>query len=156
MFKDKKFQYTPSPPILLKNKRKGRIVWVNGTFDVLHIGHIKLLEFAKAQGDYLIVGIDSDERIKQLKGPERPINNELARYEFLKALKCVNEVRVFGNEQELIEHIKSITPDIAIWGDEYENKRKIGAEYVKSIVYFKKLENYSSTNIIQKLSSKEN
>jgi D-beta-D-heptose 7-phosphate kinase/D-beta-D-heptose 1-phosphate adenosyltransferase len=129
-----------------------RTVWVNGTFDVLHIGHIKLLEFAKAQGDYLIVGIDSDERIKELKGDKRPINNELARFEFLKAIKYVDEVRIFNSEESLADMIKNIAPDVVVWGDEYRNKRKIGIEHAKETIFFKKLENYSSTNIIQKLS----
>ena len=65
-----------------------RKIWTNGCFDVLHIGHIKLLEFAKSQGDYLIVGIDSDERVKVSKGPDRPINNQMDRCEFLRAISA--------------------------------------------------------------------
>jgi D-beta-D-heptose 7-phosphate kinase/D-beta-D-heptose 1-phosphate adenosyltransferase len=125
-----------------------KIVWVNGTFDVLHIGHIKLFEFAKSQGDYLIVGIDSDERIKELKGPTRPINKQEFRKEFLLAIKYIDEVRIFNTSDELSFMISEIVPDIAIWGDEYKYKRKIGAEWVKEIVYFEKLEGYSSTAIL--------
>lgn len=136
-----------------------KTVWLNGTFDVLHIGHIKLFQFAKYYGidleyddcfNYVVVGIDTDERIKELKGPNRPINNQKNRKEFLESIRYVNEVRIFGSEQELIETIKDVKPDIAIWGDEYENKRKIGAEWVKQIVYFKKFEGYSSSSILEK------
>ncbi|MFA5152762.1 MAG: adenylyltransferase/cytidyltransferase family protein [Clostridia bacterium] len=127
-----------------------KIVWVNGVFDVLHIGHIKLFEFAKSLGDYLIVGIDSDERIKELKGPTRPINNQEARRDFLLAIKYINEIRIFNSTEELTLMIKEINPDIAVWGHEYKDKLKIGVEFVKEIVYFKKIEGYSSTLIIQK------
>ena len=127
-------------------------IWVNGTFDVLHIGHIKLFQFAKSLGDYLIVGIDSDKRIKELKGPNRPINDELARFDFLYAIRYIDEVRIFSSEETLIKTIQDIRPDIMVWGDEYKDKRKIGAEYGKQIVYFDKIPNYSSTTIIHKIS----
>jgi D-beta-D-heptose 7-phosphate kinase/D-beta-D-heptose 1-phosphate adenosyltransferase len=127
-----------------------KIVWVNGTFDVLHIGHIKLFEFAKANGDYLIVGIDSDERIKELKGQTRPINNQEVRKEFLLAIKYIDEVRIFNSSEELSLMIKEITPDIGVWGDEYKDKIIIGWEFAKEIVYFEKIKGYSSTAIIQK------
>jgi len=126
-------------------------VWVNGTFDVLHLGHIKLFEFAKSQGDYLIVGIDSDKRIKELKGKNRPINNQEARLEFLSAIKYIDTVFIFDSEEELSLIIKNINPDIMVWGDEYKNKRKIGVEYGKEIVYFNKVEGYSSSTIIDKI-----
>ena len=128
-------------------KRK-TIVWANGTFDVLHIGHIKLFEFAKSHGDYLIVGIDSDERIKELKGLNRPINKQEFRKEFLLAIKFIDEVRIFNTSEELSLIIKEIKPDVAVWGDEYRNKTKIGSIYAKKIVYFKKIEGYSSTAIL--------
>ena len=125
-----------------------KIVWVNGTFDVLHIGHIKLFEFAKAQGEYLIVGIDSDERIKELKGPTRPINKQEFRKEFLLAIKYIDEVRIFNTSEELSLMISEIVPDVAVWGEEYRNKRKIGSLYAREVVYFDKYENYSSTAIL--------
>lgn len=131
-----------------------KTIWVNGTFDVLHIGHIKLFQYAKEyknEKNYLIVGIDSDKRIKELKGDLRPINTQENRKEFLEAIKYIDEVRIFGSEQELIETIKLVKPDTAIWGDEYKEKRKIGAEYVKEIAYFEKLKGYSSSNIIDKI-----
>jgi D-beta-D-heptose 7-phosphate kinase/D-beta-D-heptose 1-phosphate adenosyltransferase len=128
-----------------------KTVWVNGTFDVLHLGHIKLFEFAKSQGDYLIVGTDTDKRIKELKGPTRPINNEQSRREFLLAIKFIDEVYVYDSEEELISLVKNIKPDIMVWGNEYRDKRKVGVEYGKKIIYFDKLLEYSSTNIINKL-----
>jgi D-beta-D-heptose 7-phosphate kinase/D-beta-D-heptose 1-phosphate adenosyltransferase len=137
-----------------------KTVWLNGTFDVLHIGHIKLFQFAKYYGidqdyddyvNYVVVGIDSDKRIKELKGDRRPINKQDFRKEFLECIRYVDEVRIFNSEQELVDTIKSVKPDIAIWGDEYKDKRKIGAEWVKEIVYFEKLEGYSSTSILNKI-----
>lgn len=130
-----------------------KIVWANGTFDVLHIGHIKLFEFCKSQGDYLIVGIDSDERIKELKGPHRPLNNVEARRDFLLAIKYIDEVRIFNTAEELANIIKEINPDIGVWGDEYKDRPKVGAEFVKQVVYFEKLKGYSSTIIVNKLQS---
>jgi D-beta-D-heptose 7-phosphate kinase/D-beta-D-heptose 1-phosphate adenosyltransferase len=123
-------------------------VWVNGTFDVLHLGHIKLLEFAKSQGDYLCVGIDSDLRIKTFKGPDRPINKVHARLEFLSAIKFVDRVVIFNSDEELIIHIKVFDPDIFVIGSDYKNKKVIGAEYAKQLIYFDRLDGYSSTFII--------
>jgi len=126
-------------------------VWVNGTFDVLHIGHIKLFEFAKSLGDYLVVAIDSDERIKELKGPSRPINNQEIRKEFLEAIKFIDEIRIFNSEEDMISNIKDIGPDIMVWGNEYKDKRKVGVEYGKETVYFEKIKGYSSTDVINKI-----
>jgi D-beta-D-heptose 7-phosphate kinase/D-beta-D-heptose 1-phosphate adenosyltransferase len=126
-------------------------VWVNGVFDVLHIGHIKLFEFAKSQGDYLTVGIDSDKRVKFLKGNSRPINNQITRSEILKAIKYIDDVVIFNYDEELISLIKNYNPDIFVIGREYENKRIIGGEYAHKIIYFDKVSDYSSTKLINKL-----
>jgi D-beta-D-heptose 7-phosphate kinase/D-beta-D-heptose 1-phosphate adenosyltransferase len=124
-------------------------VWVNGTFDVLHLGHIKLLEFAKRQGSYLCVGIDSDTRVRQLKGAGRPVNNQLARQEFLAAIKYVDKVVIFNSETELSALIRDYNPDIFVIGSDYRNKKIIGAEYAGKLIYFDKLDDYSSTKIIE-------
>ena len=73
----------------MERRQSDKVVWVNGTFDVMHIGHIKLLEFAKSLGDTLVVGIDDDSRVSELKGPDRPVNSLKDRMEFMSALKVV-------------------------------------------------------------------
>ena len=123
-------------------------VWVNGTFDIVHLGHIKLLEYAKQQGDFVCVGIDSDSRVKQLKGPDRPFNNENARMEFISSIKYVDKVVLFNSDEELTEHIRNFNPDFFVIGSDYRNKRIIGAEYAGRILFFDIIEGYSSTGII--------
>lgn len=122
-------------------------VWVNGTFDVLHIGHIRLLEYANTFGD-VRVGLDTDERISILKGHNRPFNCLPFRVEFLNSIKYVNDVVIFDTDEELIKRIKDYSPDIMVIGSDYKNKPIIGSEYVKKIVYFERIEDLSTTNIL--------
>lgn len=122
-------------------------IWVNGAFDILHIGHIKLLKYAAAMG-YLRVGIDTDDRIKELKGPTRPFNCFKDRKEMLESLRFVDEVVGFGSEQELIDQIKLYQPDIMIVGSDYRDKRVIGAEHSKSVRYFERIAEISTTTIL--------
>jgi D-beta-D-heptose 7-phosphate kinase/D-beta-D-heptose 1-phosphate adenosyltransferase len=124
-----------------------RRVWVNGTFDVLHIGHIKLLEYAASLGQ-LRVGIDTDERVKELKGQDRPFNNTEDRVVMLMALKSVNDVKTFSSRQEMFELIKDWSPDYMIVGSDYKDKEIIGSEYVKQVIYFERLKDKSTTNIL--------
>lgn len=123
-------------------------VWVNGSFDILHIGHIKLLQFAASIGN-LTVGIDSDQRIKTLKGPERPFNKQEYRIEFLQSLKYVNKVVTFNTDEELITRIKECKPDIMVIGEEYKNKNIIGKEFIPKIIYFKKSIDVSTSKILE-------
>jgi rfaE bifunctional protein nucleotidyltransferase chain/domain len=122
-------------------------IWVNGAFDILHIGHIKLLKYAAAMG-YLRVGIDTDDRIKELKGPTRPFNCFKDRKEMLESLRFVDEVVGFGSEQELIDQIKLYQPDIMIVGSDYRDKRVIGAEHSKNVRYFERIAEISTTTIL--------
>lgn len=123
-------------------------VWVNGTFDVLHIGHIKLLKYASGFGS-LRVGVDGDRRVKELKGQDRPYNNSADRVEFLESLKGVDSVVVFDSEQELINQIKEYGPDIMVIGSDYMNKRIIGAEFAEIVLFFHRIENKSTTEILE-------
>jgi len=123
-------------------------VWVNGTFDVLHIGHIRLLQKAKNFGE-VRVGIDSDERVREMKGKSRPFNTISEREEFLKSLKYVDSVVTFGSDLELIEKIKEWDPDIMIVGDDYKNKLVIGAEFAERVIFFPKIENKSTSKILK-------
>lgn len=122
-------------------------IWVNGAFDILHIGHIKLLKYAAAMG-YLRVGIDTDDRIKKLKGPTRPFNCFKDRKEMLESLRFVDEVVGFGSEQELIDQIKLYQPDVMIVGSDYRDKRVIGAEHSKNVRYFERIAEISTTTIL--------
>jgi len=123
-------------------------IWVNGAFDILHIGHIKLLKHAAAMG-YLRVGIDTDERIKELKGPGRPFNSFKDRMEMLSSLRFVDEVVGFSSEQELIDEIKEYEPDVMVIGSDYKDKRIIGAEHVKKIIFFDRIPDVSTTSILE-------
>jgi D-beta-D-heptose 7-phosphate kinase/D-beta-D-heptose 1-phosphate adenosyltransferase len=133
------------------NNRK---VFVSGCFDILHVGHLKLLHKAKNLGNDVYIGIDSDKRVKKSKGPNRPINNEKNRKDMLTNLKIVKSVKVFGSDKGLINMIKKIRPDILLLGDDWKNKKIIGKDLVKKIVFFKRIKKYSTTGIINKIEKK--
>ena len=120
---------------------------VNGTFDILHVGHIKLLEYAKTLGVHLTVAIDTDRRIKTKKGLSRPINNEFERKTILEALKSVDRVVVFDTDEELIDLVKN--SDIMVKGSDYKGKSVIGETYCKKVIYYDRIEGYSTTQKIQ-------
>lgn len=125
---------------------------VNGTFDIIHVGHIRLLEYAKSfPNSFVYVLIDSDNRIKKLKGSDRPINNEYERSSLLAALKAVDKVDIFDSDQELSDYIKDYQPDIMVKGSDYEGKPIIGSAYCKEIKFYDRLGKYSTTNKIQSI-----
>jgi D-beta-D-heptose 7-phosphate kinase/D-beta-D-heptose 1-phosphate adenosyltransferase len=127
-------------------------VFVNGTFDILHVGHIALLDYAKSLGDQLVVGIDSDDRVRLLKGSNRPINSQLERGTLLSALKSVDEVFVFDTDDELRSLIQAC--DIMVKGSDYKHKLIVGQEICKQIVFFERLNGYSTTNKIQDIANR--
>jgi D-beta-D-heptose 7-phosphate kinase/D-beta-D-heptose 1-phosphate adenosyltransferase len=122
---------------------------VNGTFDLLHRKHIEMLEYANSLGSSLLVLIDSDSRVKSLKGPSRPIINQIDRQYILKSLKYVNDVWVFDTDEDLVNSIKTFSPDIMVKGEDWKGKEILGAEYCKEIRYFKRDNDFSTTNTIQ-------
>jgi D-beta-D-heptose 7-phosphate kinase/D-beta-D-heptose 1-phosphate adenosyltransferase len=122
-------------------------VWVNGTFDVLHIGHLKLLELASSFGE-VRVGIDTDKRVKELKSPDRPFNTTEDRKYFLESLKFVKDVVVFDSRQELIDLVKEYQPDYMVIGDDYKDQPVYGSEHAKQLIFFEKLPEYSTTKIL--------
>ena len=124
-------------------------VFVNGTFDVLHLGHLALLNYAKSLGDKLFVAIDSDERIRQLKGPTRPIYDAYQRKVMLLNLKAVDEVEIFSSDEELELWIKQINPSIMVVGSDWRNKTVIGRQFAKRLEFFERIDEYSSTKTIQ-------
>lgn len=123
-----------------------RIV-VNGTFDVIHPGHLALLNYAKSLGDYLVVAIDADARVKRLKGPKRPINNQQERKLLLENLKAVDQVHLFETDQELIDIIRSCS--IMVKGSDYRGKSVLGEANCQQVIYFDRIDEYSSTKKIE-------
>ena len=128
--------------------RHKELVWINGSFDVLHMGHIKLFQRARQMGLPVIVGIDTDERISELKGPLRPINSLKNRVEFLRSIKYIDAIVDFSTDDELNELIKSHAPRYMFIGEDYRDKTIIGAEHVKEIIYVPRYEGLSSSAII--------
>jgi rfaE bifunctional protein nucleotidyltransferase chain/domain len=126
-------------------------VFVNGTFDILHLGHLALLNYAKSLGDKLFVAIDSDERVRQLKGPTRPIYDSFQRKTMLLNLKAVDEVEIFSSNEELELWIKQIKPTIMVVGSDWRNKTVIGSQYAKRLEFFERIDDYSSTKTIENI-----
>jgi D-beta-D-heptose 7-phosphate kinase/D-beta-D-heptose 1-phosphate adenosyltransferase len=130
-------------------------VVVNGSFDILHLGHLKLLEHAKAYpNSFVLVLTDTDRRIKELKGSARPVHSEYERCSFLFALKYVDKVETFDSDEELDRLIKEFQPDIMVKGSDYKGKPIIGSEHCKKIVFYERLGNYSTTKTIQDIISR--
>ena len=125
-------------------------VFVNGTFDILHRGHLELLKYAKSLGD-VIVGIDTDECVRKKKGPTRPVHNQEERKFFLENLKSVDEVIFFSSEPEFEGLIKSLEPDIIIVGSDWKEKSTIKSYYDGELIFFDRIEEYSTTKTIQKI-----
>jgi D-beta-D-heptose 7-phosphate kinase/D-beta-D-heptose 1-phosphate adenosyltransferase len=129
-------------------------VWINGTFDVLHNGHFRLINYASSLG-ILTIGIDSDARVKDLKGFGRPYHNQFERQYNLFSVKNVNNVIIFNTDEELEDAIKKCKPDYFIIGSDYKNKQIIGGQYAKEIIYFERI-NFSTTEIINKWDTNKN
>lgn len=123
-------------------------VFVNGTFDLLHTGHLDLLNYAKGLGDTLTVAIDSDERVSKKKGPERPINNQVTRKIILKNLKAVDDVEIFHTDDELVQLVQKHSPDIMIVGSDWKGKTVIGSQYARKLVFFDRVNDESTTNTL--------
>lgn len=141
--------------IVKELKKQGKtIVFTNGCFDILHVGHLKYLNEAKRQGDILIVGVNSDSSVKKLKGETRPINNQYDRAEILGGLKAVDFTTIF-EEQTPIETLEIIKPNIHIKGGDYKKEDLPETEIVEKnggevrILSF--VDGKSTTNIINKI-----
>ena len=128
-----------------------KTVFTNGCFDIIHHGHLKLLEHCKMLGSTVIVGLNSDASIKKLKGINRPINNERDRKFLLEALVYVDEVHIF-DEETPIELIKRVKPDIIVKGGDYTVKEVVGHKLAKVII-FDTIDGYSTTKIAESISS---
>lgn len=135
--------------IIDKNKDKN-IVFTNGCFDILHSAHIELLQFSKKQGDILVVGLNSDDSIKRLKGEQRPINNIEERSKILSLFDFVDYIIIFCDDTPL-SILKTLKPNILIKGSDYKKEDIIGREYVNNIILFDYIKNKSSSIIINKI-----
>ena len=125
-------------------------VWTNGCFDILHRGHIELFKYAKSRGDKLIVGVDSDKKVRKDKGKDRPINNQEDRIEMLLSIKYIDEVWCFNSTKELRDTIKINKPDIMVIGSDWKGKKVIGQEHARRLDFFDRVGDYSTTKILEK------
>ena len=125
-------------------------VFVNGTFDILHRGHLELLNYAKRLGE-VCVGIDTDECVRGKKGRGRPVHNQEERKFFLENLKSVDEVVFFSSEPEFEELIKIMQPDIIIVGSDWKEKSTIKSYYDGELIFFDRMEDYSTTKTISRI-----
>jgi len=133
------------------------IVFTNGCFDILHVGHVTYLEAAKQLGDVLIVGVNSDDSVRRLKGPSRPINNESDRSAVLSALKAVDFTVIFDEDTPL-ELIEELTPHVITKGGDYTPETIVGAEYVRQhggkVIVIPLVAGKSTTSILKRQGEK--
>jgi len=138
---------------IIKNlKAKGKqIVFTNGCFDVLHLGHVRYLEEAKALGDVLVVGVNSDSSVRKLKGPKRPILPEQERTEILSGLGCVDYITIF-NEADPLKLITSLKPNLLVKGGDWTREQIVGREVVErsggELVIIPFVKGASTSNVI--------
>ena len=125
-------------------------IWTSGCFDILHRGHIELFRYAKSLGDELVVGIDSDEKIRLDKGKKRPINDLQYRMTMLQSIKYIDKVIPFDTTKELRDTVKWYRPNIIVMGSDWKNKEVIGEDYAEKLIFFERVGNYSTTNMIRK------
>jgi len=133
------------------------VIYLNGCFDLLHIGHIELIKYAKSLGDYLVVGINSDNSVKKIKGLSRPINNQITRKIILESIRYVDEVVIFDEDTPL-KIIKEIQPQIIVKGGDYKKEDVVGYEFEKlgllEVKIFNYVNNNSTTKIIERISNR--
>lgn len=136
----------PGTYVLSPKDLKRRVVFTNGCFDILHRGHIELLEQSRSLGDYLIVGLNSDRSVRKIKGSKRPINNQEDRKRALEALKCVDQVLIFDEDTPL-NLIQQVRPDLITKGGDYDPEQVVGRELapVQIIPY---VQGYSTTKLL--------
>ncbi len=141
--------------ILSERRRAGQAVaFTNGVFDLLHLGHVELIRFARAQADCLVVGLNSDRSVRELKGPERPINTQEVRAQTLAGLPNVDYVVIF-DEASVLALIKEIRPDVLVKGADYGREGVVGREFVESyggqVKLAPRVEGLSTTELIRRI-----
>tara|TARA_B100000282_G_C31303342_1_gene296572 strand:+ start:42 stop:443 length:402 start_codon:yes stop_codon:yes gene_type:complete len=131
-----------------------KVIWTNGCFDIIHRGHIELFKYAKSLGDILYVGLDSDNRIKKSKGKERPINILEDRVEVLKSIKYIDNIVTFATDFQLEQEIKNSKAKIIVVGSDYQDKKVIGSSLVSEVKFYRKINDCSTTKILQSIASR--
>ena len=126
-----------------------KIIWTNGCFDILHVGHIELFKHAKSMGFKLYVGVDSDDKVKSDKGEDRPFNKQSDRIKVLESIKYIDKVFSFDSTEGLKNLVKKHKPHVLIVGSDWKNKTVVGEEYAQHVRFFDRIEGYSTTNIIE-------
>ena len=124
-------------------------VWTNGCFDILHRGHIELFKYAKSLGGELVVGVDTDEKVKKDKSEDRPINNLQDRLYMLQSIKYIDKVISFDSTEDLRKTIRWYKPDIMVIGSDWKGKDVIGQEFADKLIFFDRIEGYSTTKILE-------
>ena len=127
-----------------------KIIWTNGCFDILHRGHIEMFKYAKSLGTKLYVGIDSDAKVKREKGNTRPINIVQDRKFMLESIKYIDKVFIFKSKEGLEDRIEELLPDVMVIGSDWKGKTVVGEQYVGELVFFDRIEGYSTTNILER------
>lgn len=123
-------------------------VFTNGCFDIIHRGHVELFNYAASLGDTLWVAIDSDERVRRMKGEGRPINNQDDRMGVLYGMRYIYSVSVFNTDEELSAIVKRVKPDIMVVGSDWKDKPIVGSEHAKEVQFFDRVFGYSTTDTI--------
>lgn len=139
------------------DKSAEAVVWLNGCFDILHRGHIEMFKYASSLGCRLVVGTDTDERIKRLKGSSRPVNKLEDRMEMLRSFKWISEVVSFDSDDELCSWLMYYQPKYRVLGGDYkqQNSRIVGIEHSGELKFFERYLDYSTSEIINVLRDKE-
>ena len=127
------------------------IVWTNGTFDILHPGHMQLFKVARSLGDKVIVATDTDAKIKKDKGDHKPVNNLCYRVAMLEAIKYIDVVHTFGSRQELEGLIQLYNPDILLLGDDWRDGDVVGWEHAGETRFLPRVGGYASSNTIERI-----
>jgi len=135
-------------------KKKKKIVFTNGCFDILHIGHVRYLKKAKALGDILVVGLNSDKSVKMIKGKARPLNKQGDRAGVLACFSCVDYITVF-TQRTPERSIRTIRPDVLVKGGDWKIEEIVGGDFVKSyggsVVTIPFVKGYSTTSLIERI-----
>ena len=126
-----------------------KLVWTNGCFDVLHRGHFEMLKYARSLGDYLIVGIDTDQKVKKDKGENRPFNNLQDRKFALESIRYVDKVMPFESREHLEYLVKILEPEVMVIGSDWKGKEVVGGEYCTELRFFDRISGYSTTDILE-------
>ena len=127
------------------------IVCTNGTFYILHPGHIELFKVARSLGDKVIVATDTDEKIKSDKGEHKPVNDLCYRVSMLEAIKYIDVVHTFGDRAELEGLIQMYNPDILLLGDDWRNGDVVGREFAKEVRFLPRVGGYASSKTLKKI-----